>query len=971
MIGLLVAGLLHVMFPVWRGHSGMVWGDSYTYACFGRVLARGHFYFDGPVGDAFSLVAEQGRDVRSPVWNSNILSNGKTVYSIAMGYPLFLSLMIRLGGTWLLMHSNLLLLLVMLLLAGLVIWEGLGRTGYAFAVAAGAMLIVPRLSPATFSQFSYLWREPLFFSCILLGCYAFLRFAKSNKGRWLCLMAFVMGYACAIKEANIIYVPWMGLLVLCSRSFWQRKDKIRIILLCALCFLVGIAPLLIQNMIATGNPILSSQTLRATDKEVTSKGMGLSAGNASTTLQNYLEIYSNKTWFAWPWLLAAAAGLVASLRYPLGRLLAGLALAHILLYCQWGNAEQRHMYWINFPYAFFISYGIFYVSRWGCRFIPKHHHVLSYAGVFLVALLVIWPVPWKVDEQADRERIQYSDAHRLAVELENQVAPGSLILANRVLRDILGAYSDLFVIRMHGLTPLREDGDICAVLEDMMQDGVPLYFLDNTDKDPHHNGVTDWALVDYELLRSRFDLLPQQYFDRNEYRLSRLIDTPQMILYAVAPWSVTEWEQACCVPDGGAAFLFVHQKTAAGDLAITMNDVPLALPKDGFYYIPVYDLALTNEVCISGKSITGMPIPQMEDLHFIGWHEKILMEYGTDAVPSDLPYFPYGFIEQDTVNCRRFDGDTFIKLPVRQRDDLFTVVGLGIKGDIGHIEVFNEGINTPLHTVPILKNKSAWFPLFLPDVPPHPWAGDVNIRLNYVEGELFRIGSILTYTAYRTVTYIPSDSVCGFVVEGKLALDDPEKTNEVWTLQLNGTSIDLGHCGPNPFMEPYRYIQGVQDAQEAYCFAWNGVGLIEPEILTVEGDFSLRLDQPSRGFISGGAYGGERDEKGKMFVWTRREFSVMVPFLKGAHSYNLKFSAVDGHPEITRDVDISFDGQTQTITLTPDLQLHELTFSANRENRGLAPLTFTIETWSPQKVLNVSDPRELGFRFYGLDWAPM
>ncbi|NCC50973.1 MAG: hypothetical protein EOM20_07120 [Spartobacteria bacterium] len=967
--GLLLAGLLRVMVPVWQGHTGMVWGDSYTYACFARLLARGHFYFDGPAGEAFAVVAEQGRDVRSPVWNSNILPNGRTVYTVAMGYPLFLSGMLRLGGTWLLIHANLILLTLMLLLAGLVVWEGLGRSRRAFIVAAATMLLIPRLSATTFTQFSYLWREPLFFSCILLGCYAFLRFVRSAHSRWLFLMAFVMGYACAVKEANIIYVPWMGLLTLCSGAFWRRTDKVRIILVCAICFFAGVAPLLIQNTISTGNPLLSAQTIRETDPEVTSRGMGLSAANTSTTLRNYIDIYSRKSWFAWPWLLLAAAGVVLTARYPVGRLLLGLGLAHILLYCQWGNAEQRHMYWTNIPYAFFVSYAVLFACEKLCAVLTRREYIRLGVPTLVLAALVVMPVPWKVDKEAQAERIRYSDAHRMAVEIEKQVSPDGLLLVNRVVRDILGAYSRLHVIRLHGLLALREDGDTCAVLEEMLNKGVPIYFLDNTDKDPHHNGIVDWAFVDYENLQSRFDLRPLLSFDRKEYRLTRLIDEPELTLYAVAPWQLSAGEKVCPVPDEGAAYLFVHQKALAGSMRLDVNDVSLELPPDGFYYVPVYERPLSNEAAITWRAVNG-PVPEMNDLRFVGWNDAIRLNLGADAVPGDAPYFPNGIIKQYEENNRRFDENTVFTLPVRQRNDLFTVVGLAVKARPGRdIEVRLAGEEQPLFVIPNLKNQSAWFPLFFDDKP-MPWAGDVDVQFRCREEPVFGFTEVLAYTARTKLDYAPPATACGFALEGKLAITDPAYTNVMWSLAINGQEVAHGYCGPNPFMERFSISRTIAPGSPAYTFDWKNVGLMDPVFIVAEPEFSLALDRPEKCFIRDGAFDRERDEHGDMFAWTHETMTVGVPVIPGRVAYSLQLDAFDGHPEAARHVTLSFAGQTVSLPLTPERSTQSAVFEADFSSRGLQPLSFTVATWSPAELLGSGDDRKLGFRFYGLEWRP-
>ena len=64
--------------------------------------------------------------------------------------------------------------------------------------------MIPLLDYRTFAQMTYLWREPLFFACLLTALYGYVRFQRTEKTLPLLFMAFGLGYACSIKEGSAI-----------------------------------------------------------------------------------------------------------------------------------------------------------------------------------------------------------------------------------------------------------------------------------------------------------------------------------------------------------------------------------------------------------------------------------------------------------------------------------------------------------------------------------------------------------------------------------------------------------------------------------------------------------------------------------------------------------------------------------------------------------------------------------------------
>jgi hypothetical protein len=213
-----LGGLLHTALPMLRTYTGVVWGDAYTYVTTARHLARGHIYLDGPLADLLAAQERPDQNVWEPIWNHSIRPNGKTVSTHVVGLSSFFIGRITDGWDLAFCACEPVSSLDLHGLTALVIWEGLDRSRSGAMIGALVGLLMPWTQLSTFAQFAYLWREPLFYNCLMIGCYAFLRFLHTRHLRWLPILGFVLGYACAIKEANAIYLAAFGTL-----SCWRDR----------------------------------------------------------------------------------------------------------------------------------------------------------------------------------------------------------------------------------------------------------------------------------------------------------------------------------------------------------------------------------------------------------------------------------------------------------------------------------------------------------------------------------------------------------------------------------------------------------------------------------------------------------------------------------------------------------------------------------------------------------------------------
>ncbi|MDA3799635.1 MAG: glycosyltransferase, partial [Kiritimatiellae bacterium] len=453
---LLIAGALKIAYPLWVNHYGTINADSYTYTTFARSIADGNFNFRGAMWDFIGANSVTGEVHPGIVWNTHILKDGTIACTVACGYPLFLALMFILGGTCLMLHANLLLLYASLVACFLCIKE-IYKNGVNGSIFAGlSTLFVVLLNPDTFNQFSYPWREALFYTLILFGLFAVIKLINGGKIFWVILAGFLLGYSCSVKEANIVYSLAIGFAVIIEKKFWHRKDKLMVVSLAIISFLVGVAPLLIQNFQGTGNPFVSLQTIRATaefSKE--GYGQGMNPGNSHDTIRNYIGLYKNIKFFSFPLLVIAAIGVVvAFFRNFGGRAIFFCTALHMVLYLQWGNADFRHMFFMNYFYAFYLIYGLFVIAELSAKIAAKRyrHEVVSVFGCMLLLGYVLKADPYEVKPAL----LNYKNMQDLCEEIDNSIPDpeNSIVLVNRLFMEQLGAHTQLNIIRYHDLQRL-------------------------------------------------------------------------------------------------------------------------------------------------------------------------------------------------------------------------------------------------------------------------------------------------------------------------------------------------------------------------------------------------------------------------------------------------------------------------------------------------------------------------------------
>jgi hypothetical protein len=973
-LGLFVYALAALFIPLCVNHEALITADPYSYVSFARNLAEGHYFLHGDVADAIAAFHENDALAQGPIWNTNVRPDGSSLYTIAIGYPLFLAVMLKAGGMWLVVHINLLLQLAVLLVLAWCVWEGMDRSLFGLMAGTAAALILVHSHPGTFLQLSYPWREPLFYLCLLVGMTGLLRFRRNGRLADVAVAGVALGFAVAVKEANAIYVLWLGALLAASPAFRRHPRRVRVLAVFVAAGVIGGSQLLVQNALATGNPLLSMQFQRETAHFVEG-GQGLAPVHAATTLSRYWVIYQALPWFHWPWLLVVAGMAAGVRRYPVVRMAAGILVLHLLLYLQWGNADLRHMYFAHVPYAILAAVGAGAVIRAAAARGRGLQPYRDWLVLLPMAALALWPSPWRTVE--DRETLfRVQEAERLTARVLG-AADGErpILFSNRTLRDVLGIYGDTTVVRWGEVHPIHPGGDPYPVVAYWMERGRDLWFLDNPDLDPKHAGRrrTDG---DAESLRWQYNLVPEAVLAEEGDRLRRFLGAGQdaLTLHRIEPWTDTEITRVLDPPGPeGAAYLYLQPRAVGDAMDVRVNGVPPEGAPGSYPYLPVHAINTATGAVLTAHA-GGRPIPNLQDARLIDWAEPLRMPCGVDASPPDTSLFPTGLANQPNLSFRQFEPAMDLRVPVRSGPDWFTTIGLGLNmtGTATGGRVFVQSPGSAREEITVAAN-SAWFPVLVDT--PGRWAGTVDVHLTAEPALTFKLNQVKSFASFRRLAHEPGPDACGVGISGFLTPMARGAGPHPWRSTVNGVPADQGACRDNPGLRANGFDRLLTRGavEDQYLLALEQAGVIKPEWI----DFGPRLDI-DMGSVAAAvltdAFFDRELHQGRPFRWTQATSVLWVPVVPDSAHYRVALEVEDGHPSGGRTFTLTLPGGDPVSLPLPESRTTvstQLALPTAPAARGMTPLTITSETWQPGAILDTSnDPRTLGFQVYHVRWEP-
>ncbi|MFO1491616.1 MAG: hypothetical protein U1F77_12675 [Kiritimatiellia bacterium] len=989
---LFAAGLLRVTVPVWRSHSATVVADPYTYVGYAKNLAKGHFTLQNSVallaGELHARSdAPRTQGTMGPVWNTAIRSDGSMVYTVEAGYPIFLSLLIRTTGIISAIYANFLLWPLLLLLVFLLVRRGVGGGVAGIAAAAAVCLLFPAFDHPTFRQMHYPWREPLFM-CLLVGALlGILRFTRTGRARWLCAGALLLGLGCTVKIANAAYLPVIGLFVLLSPAFRRHPRKPLLLLVCAGLFLAGLMPFLLQNYLSTGNPLKSLQILRETrEYSATEGGHGLSLGNVGLTTRRYLrEVYRHAFLLHWPAVLLAASALWTCRKRPFIWLVAGLLAAHLALYLQWGNADNRHMVFATLLYSILLGAGgMALVAR-----VP--------ALTVVVLLATLFTPLQKIGQTRNADVFSIGEARRLVAALEKPVAENALVLCNRKLRDVVGVYGRFDVAALHELIALQPAAHGSAQVARLLSLGRSVYFLDNEDRDPKHWGgdgevIVDYARADEAFLREHFRLRPVLRLPAAEYGLEDFDSRPELTLYEIRPWDRTEAGFTLTSPPGGTAFLFLNARAAGSNLVVTADGAPVDVQTHRTRF---YHPLVLGEKTVRIHAAAPHVIPDLDDVRLVGWDERIVVDTGYDAKNFDAGYFDHPFADHAEISNRRIDEGFSCTLPVRTSPDCFTALGFAVSriSKLWHNRTPLASLERPDYLPVRLESGETrylrgsdgayWYALGDASAAA-PRAGYARLTFPEFPGFRYKVERFISATAWRRRS-LPAGDEAALLVSGHampdidMSAEPPhESQNLGWSVKAAGTVVASGTCGPRIPTSRATACSSCWSDPPSRTGNWHmefaGAGLADIHAEPLGDALDLTWTTPANACAREGFHAPERDELSRRLAWTSGRSVVRVPLQPGRRDYRLVLSLRNATPVKGRRVRLRFQGTGQSFEIPDGSALSEQAFVWTADvppgPRVCADLTIESDVWNPAKAGASTDDRDLGFQLYSLKWAP-
>ena len=990
---------------------GLIRADAHTYIRFARNLSQGNYYLENPLtelsAEHMQLPTNRGEVVMGPVWNTSVTSEGKTVFTVAIGYPLFQSLVYRLHGAVGSLYANFVLYLLMLLAVLGLCREGLrarkeGESSVpAWLLGGLCMLALPWMDIVQFRILAEPWREPLFLACLFGAAWLLFRFRRTGGWMSACGMAFLLGYACSTKEANVIYLPVFGFFYLVSASWWKSGRRLQLILLPVIAGLLGLAPLLAHNTLATGNPLVSPQTIRATttaDKliEDVDPLVNTEASHASGLQLGFNRMARMGHWYWWTYrhkrvfplghpgiALAALIGLLFLCRRPLGWFLFGLMLFHLALYLNWGNMDPRHMLFGIFLYGICLVAGAYFSLHILLRMlrVPIGWAALLAAvpGLVLLGMQIqnYYPVG-----KAPEQMFHAEDGERVAEFLDEQVSgsPKPIYFTNRHLSEVLDLYATHPVMRLHELANLvQDDLRLDNLLAELSDAGHTLFYIDSADLDPHTRSLGfTLDVFDRKRFRWTHNLQPVAEISREQFNLNYHVEEKASFqLFRVDDWQKGPQTRDMQLPATGAAFL-QFDSNRAGDSLPLKASVPLDLKQAEWNLLP-----LPKE--LPGPSLvltidSDEPVPDLETARLIGWQESFLVR--TEMLPdfNDVHahehYRPY--IDFRTPRIEQ--------APIRQLPDCVpilclhahltpfkdTLATLPVESDrlLDHMAEqrieFRHG-NDPVQSRPG-QNRQYWFTVPLAPVQ-NPKAGFEPFSLTCSEGFFPRLNAIESHVGRIRFRVPTDDDTAFYLARGRVMPTDVENPTEDWRLRLGDNIVHEGRCFPDPGRTRNRFFITLPNPAESEkdLFEFEGVAALNLELTGIRDRFELHA-------------GGERarlfrealhDLEGS-YRWTKGELVVPVPVRPGVTRYRLVLGAKDGHPgNRDRKLTAEIGGRREAIHLSRDLRHNVISISGLKTDRLQAmDLKLSIPAWCPREELGTTDDRQLGFMLDSLIWEP-
>jgi hypothetical protein len=300
------------------------------------------------------------------------------------------------------------------------------------------------------------YRDPLSHSLVLAGCLGVIHWVRRGRIGPAALIAVGCGFAfaAAARETAVFILGPVALYVLAigrtRDAFWRLVGMGAVIL-------VASTPLLVQNAMLSGNPVLPGQMLRGMESQ-REFVPGIRFEYLASTLPGVLEHLSRQYGMAG---LLVLVGVGVSVRRRLGVALAlsvPALLLHVLFYGAYVRVVDRYLLIVDLFAAPLAGIGVAWIAGWTLRGVADpdlRGRLLSgvCALVFLPAVIVpLWG--WRISEPA----AQLVDARRLRADLLELMPPGARVMGERPMAEIVHCFAgDVLSVDTRRLKSTRLD----------------------------------------------------------------------------------------------------------------------------------------------------------------------------------------------------------------------------------------------------------------------------------------------------------------------------------------------------------------------------------------------------------------------------------------------------------------------------------------------------------------------------------
>ena len=559
--------------------------------------------------------------------------------------------------------------------------EWMEKERAAWALPLTVMLLI-QFDPSLWMTLINPYRDPLAMLLLLLAVTNYLAYFQESgyPASRICLAGVCLGLAVSVREPNVLVVlPMMALGA--YRLFVKGPVPLwRTVGWFIACFLGGVAILLVQNYLYSGNALVPTQS--AAQEEVVPGMKGDLVGAILGKAVDYVETYGG-----WVWMVGLVAGVGAMIRrrpQGLGFLVLPAVLIYGLFYAYYEYFVPRYYFVVVLHLA--VLSGVGWVALGGL--IGRWRVGKALVGVAL--MVGMWPfVQTRVFTQSDSFRL--ADAHALSEVLSPYVDDRSLVLCERNLCEVLDWFTPAQSLSVHRFSRKGKfDADlgmnVRALIQARLDQGDKVYHIapPSVPRGRH----------DTEHLLRFFDLVQLKSWSSEAFQLGSLWKG-EWALYEVVPWTRRTVELVLDVPENPMPLVRVDiggtpdQKAANREVRLDGKVLPLNEAFESrFALLPLAPASETVRLEVKSDGL----LPERIYGEVFSYAKPIRLDYGTCHFPRNREAFTGDFEKaeyQRETMVRAADWGAVALPPLPKREGHVWLVGaeLGAGYSAGPVEV--------------------------------------------------------------------------------------------------------------------------------------------------------------------------------------------------------------------------------------------------------------------------------------------